>query len=81
MMLLLRLVHIVYLGDGLLDSAAQVVHVDGLCGKVEGAVVHCLADVLHVAVGTHHDDAQCRIAHLVHLGQQRQTVHLWHVDV
>ena len=80
-MLLLRLVYVVYLCDGLLDGQAQVVHVDGLRGEVEGPVVHCLADVLHVTVGTHHDDAQRRVAHLVHLGQQRQTIHLRHVDV
>ena len=79
--LLLRLVDEAYLLDGLLDGKAQVVHVDGLRGKVEGAVVHGLTDVLHVAVGTHHDDAQGGIAHLVHLRQQGQTVHLGHVDV
>ena len=39
------------------------------------------ADVLHVTVGTHHDDAQSGVLHLVHLGQHRQTVHLWHIDV
>ena len=78
---LLRLVDEINLSNGLLDGQTQVVHIDGLRSEVEGTVVHRLANVFHIAVGTDHNDAQRRIAHLVHLGQQRQTIHLGHVDV
>ena len=80
-MLLLCLVHEADLLAGLLDGAAQVFHVDGLHGEVEGPVVHRLTDIRHVAVGTYHDDVEGGIAYLVDLCQQGQTVHLGHVDV
>ena len=73
--------HIVYLRNCFLYGSGQVFHVDGLGSKVEGAVVHGLTDVPHITVGTHHDDAQCGVFHLVYLGQQRQTVHLGHINV
>ena len=78
---LLRLMYKVYLLDGFLDGAVQVVHIDGLCGKIESTVVHRQTDVLQVTVGTHHNDAQGRVLHLVHFGQHLQTVHHGHVDV
>ena len=80
-MLLLRLAYVFYLGNRLLDGQAQVFHVDGLRGKVEGTLVHRFTDVAHIVVGTYHDDPLGWIFLLVNLGQQCQTVHLWHVDV
>ena len=80
-MLLLGLMYVADLLDGLLDGAAQVFHVYGFRGEVEGTFVHRQADVPHVAVCTYHDDAHGGIAHLIQLSQQRQTVHLGHVDV
>ena len=78
---LLRLTHEINLTDGFLDGAGEIVHINRLRGKVEGSVVHGLTDVLHVTVGTHHDDALGWVLHLIHLGQHGQTVHLRHVDV
>ena len=80
-MLLLHLVDVVDLLDGFFYCHTQVVQVDRFGGEVESPVVHGLADVAHIAAGTNHDDFQRGIAHLVHFGQQRQAVHLWHVDV
>ena len=80
-MLLLHRFDVAYLFNGLLDGHVQVVEVDGLRGKVEGTVVHRLADITHVAVGRHHDALHGRILHLVDLREQRQTVHLGHIDV
>ena len=80
-MRLLRLMHEVNLFDSLLNRPAQIFHINRFRGKVEGTIIHGLANVLHVTVGTHHDDAQCSVAHLVHLGQQRQAVHFRHIDV
>ena len=65
--LLLHRLDVVNLLDGLLDGHAEVVEVDGLRGEVEGTVVHCLADVAHVAVGRHHDALQGGVLHLVDL--------------
>ena len=78
---LLRCMHIVDLPDCLLDGQSQVVHIDGLRSKVESAVVHSQSDVPHVAIGTYHDNAHCGITSLIEFCQQRQTVHLGHVDV
>ena len=60
---------------------AEIIEVDGLRGEVKGAVVHRLTYVTHIAVGRHHDTLQGRVLHLVDLRQQRQSVHLRHVDV
>ena len=80
-MLFLRLMDVMDLTDGLLDGHIQVVHIDRLGDKVEGAAVHGLADVQHITVGTHHDDPQGWIMLLIHIRQQLQTVHHGHVDV
>ena len=73
--------HIVYLLDGLLDSPGQIVHIYGLRSEIKSTVIHSLTDVRHVAVRTHHNDTHGWVVHLIHLGQQRQAVHLWHVDI
>ena len=57
LVLLLRFMYEVYLLDGFLDGAFQIVHINRLGGKVESTIVHSQADVLHVTVSTHHDDA------------------------
>ena len=77
----LHLTDIPYLLDRFLDRQTEVVEVDGLRGEVEGTVVHGLADITHIAVCRHHDALQCRVAHLVDLRQQGETIHLRHVDI
>ena len=78
---LLRCMYEVNLLDGLLDGTGQVIHVDRFRGEIEGTAVHGQTDVLQVTVGTHHDDAQGGVLHLVDFGQHLQTVHHRHVDV
>ena len=73
--------HIVNLFDGFLNRQGQIVHVDRFRDKVEGTIVHRLTDVRHIAIGTHHNDTYGGVVHLVHFGQERQTVHLGHIDV
>ena len=80
-MFLLRLMYEFYLLDGFLDGAVQIIHIDRLRGEVEGTVVHGQSDILHVTVGTHHDNAQGRVLHFIDLGQHGQAVHHRHVDV
>ena len=80
-MLLLHALDVLYLSNGLLDGHTQIVEVDGLGGKVEGSVVHSLTDVAHVAIGGNHNTLEGGVLHLVNLCEQRQSVHLRHIDV
>ena len=79
--LFLRLLDIFNLLYGLLDGHAEVVQVDGFRGKVEGTVVHGRTYVRHVTVGRHHDALQGGVLQFVDFREQRQSVHLGHVDV
>ena len=63
-----------------LDGDPQVGEVEWLGDEVEGAAVHGGADVLHVAVGRDDDGADVGID-VRDLREQRQAVHLRHVDV
>ena len=62
------------------DRDPQVVEVQRLGHEVECAAVHGRADVLHVAVGGDDHGADVRVDR-GDLLQQRQAVHLGHVDV
>ena len=73
--------HIVNLLNRLFYCRAQVIKVYRLCGKVKSAIIHRLADVAHVTVGTDHDTTNGGIAQLVDFSQQRKTIHFWHVDI
>ena len=77
----LHLLDIINLLNGLFDGHAQVIQVYGLRGEIKRPVIHRLTDVAHVAIGTHHDALQGWVLHFVDFCQQRQPVHLWHVDI
>ena len=80
-MFLLGALDIFNLLHRLVNGYLEVVQVYRLGGKIESAVVHGMANILHVSVGAYHDALEGGIAHLVHLGQKRETVHFGHVDV
>ena len=44
-------------------------------------MVHGRTDIIHIAISRNHDTFHGRIAHLVDLREQRQAIHLRHVDV
>ena len=80
-MFLLHLMDIFNLLNGLFYRHTQIVQINGLSGKVKCSVVHRLTNVAHITVSTYHDNFQGRVAHLIHLGQQCQAIHFWHVDI
>ena len=75
-----RLAQHVEVGHGLVDREFEIPEVDGFRHEVEGAPVHCRPDVLHVAVGGHHDRAALGTDRAKFV-QQGETVHPGHVDV
>ena len=80
-MLLLCLLDKFYFGNSFVDGYLQVIKVYWLCSKVKGTIVHGSADVVHLTVGTHHNDFQRRIMTVVNLLQQCETIHFRHVDI
>ena len=58
----------------------QVIEVEWLGNEVERTAVHRGADVLHVSVGRDDDRTEIGVQ-LRYLGQQRQPIHLGHVDI
>ena len=79
--LLLRLTDVIDLFDGFLDRYTQVIEVDGLGSEVKGTVVHRLTDISHIAIGGHHDAFEGGITHLIDFCEQRESVHLRHVNI
>ena len=68
------------MGDRLAQRGLEVGEIDRLGEEVEGAAVHRRADIGHVAVGRN-DHGREPGRFVLHLGEQGQPVHPWHVDV
>ena len=66
--------------EGLADRDLEIVEIDRLGDEIEGAAVHCGAQICHVAIGRDDDRADRRLL-LAQPREQRQPVHDRHVDV
>ena len=75
-----ELAYAVDLIEGLADRDFEIGEIDGLGDEIEGAAVHCGADVGHVAIGGNDDRPHWRLP-LAQDGEQREPVHDRHVDV
>ena len=80
-MLPLCLLYIFNLSLSLFYCAFKVFEVNRLGGKVEGTIIHCLADIAHFAVCTNHNNLQGWVVTILNFLQKRKTIHLWHIDV
>ena len=67
MMLLLHGLDVVDLLNCLLNCQTQIIKIDGLRRKVKSAIIHCLADITHIAISRHHDALKGRVLHLINL--------------
>ena len=66
--------------EGLGDRRAEIVQIDGLDLEIKRAAVHGRAQIGHIAVGGHDDGGRKR-GKRPQAAQQREPVHLGHVDV
>ena len=44
-------------------------------------MVHRHTDIFHIAISGDNNTLQCRVTHLVDLGQKCQAIHLGHIDI
>ena len=80
-MLLFHGLDVIDLLNGFLNCQTQIIKIDGLRRKVKSAIIHCLADITHIAISRHHDALKGGVLHLIDLSEKRQTVHFRHVDI
>ena len=68
------------MGQRSVDREVQVPEVERFGDEVESPSVHCRADVLHVVI-SRNDDGRDVGVDLVYPSEQRESVHLGHVDI
>ena len=68
------------MGQRSVDREVQVLEVDRFGDEVERSSVHCRADVLHVVISRNDDGTDVGID-LAYPSEQRESVHLGHVDI